>query len=1323
MFKTILSSLNKAFLKVKPSRQEINNFQHNLQELNNQITSNLTETEEYHKNNLANFFKHTYYHPNYYINTRESHDLVIHNGKNAQSSVGVIIETKSPTNNHEMINFDRFNCKALQQLIFYYLQARVIDKNLELKHLIITNCLDFYVFSADVFERLFYQNKTLIKQFDDFINHRLVSHNRNFFYENISQNAIKQVENDLKANCIHFKLKDCLLKEDEKELIILAKFFSPQHLLKQPFANDSNSLDEGFYSELLHIIGLAEVKEGSKKIIQRLPENQRHSPSLIENTINQLDISEKVHYLDNPEEYGENYPQRLFNIALELVITWVNRILFLKLLEAQLIRYNSSNSSNPPLPVGEGLGVRVDFHFLNSKIIGNFNDLESLFFQVLAKQNHERKGDIQAKFAHIPYLNSSLFEVTEIERKTIGISSLNYHTELKLYAHTVLKDTQGKPLTQPQKTLDYLFNFLSAYDFSSEGSLEIQEDNKTLINASVLGLIFEKINGYQDGSYFTPGFITMYMCRETIRRAIIDKFNQLKGWHCQTMDDLDNKIDNKQEANHIINSIKICDPAVGSGHFLVSALNEIIALKSELNILLDRQGKTIKKTDYFVTVENDELIVIDEDNQPFSYNLNNRESRRIQEALFHEKQVIIENCLFGVDININSVKICRLRLWIELLKNAYYIIPNDGVLPSPLTPLPQNNLPSPLTPLPQNNLPSPLTPLPQENLPSPLTPLPQENLPSPLTPLPQENLPSPLTPLPQNNLPSPLTPLPQERGIRGGGFSFFPLQTLPNIDINIKCGNSLISRFDLKDSISSPKVKRQIAEYKEAVKAYRNPESKQEKLRVEKVIQEIKASLTSEITGVDGISTGLRQLEGELNSLVNQTSLFGETAKEKKAREKKQKQLEKEINKLRLEIEDKKNNRIYHHGFEWRFEFPEILDDNGDFLGFDIIIGNPPYGVKLSKEEKQYLQNKFINQDYQLDTYLLFIEKGLNLLKGNGEFSYIIPNTWLFNIRYRKIRRFIIENTKINTIAHYKKSVFQDAVVDTQSLLLSKQYFTQENYQIEIKIYDNQETLTINYQNQLDWYKLQGETINIFLNQQQFKVKTKISQNGIKLGDLFKVVVGVKPYEKGKGKPPQTKLDVDKRIYDANYQIDKSYKKLLRGSDIDKFCNKWQGDRWLKYGYNLAAPRYSANFDADEKIIVRQTGDTLIATIDTEKFICMNNLHVITYDDEKNNFNLSFKYILALINSRLLDYYHYLINPEKGEALAEVKKENLEKLPIKIISEKQQKPFIEIVKQILEKKRENSEADTEELEKKIDEMVYELYGLTEEEIGIIEGRE
>jgi adenine-specific DNA-methyltransferase len=131
----------------------------------------------------------------------------------------------------------------------------------------------------------------------------------------------------------------------------------------------------------------------------------------------------------------------------------------------------------------------------------------------------------------------------------------------------------------------------------------------------------------------------------------------------------------------IVNSLKICDPAVGSGHFLVSALNEIIAIKNDLRILQDRQGKRLKE--YLVEVVNDELVITDEEGQIFEYRPGSPESQRVQEALFHEKQTLIENCLFGVDINPNSVKICRLRLWIELLKSAYYkadVVKPQGLL-------------------------------------------------------------------------------------------------------------------------------------------------------------------------------------------------------------------------------------------------------------------------------------------------------------------------------------------------------------------------------------------------------------------------------------------------------------------------------------------------------------------------------------------------------------------------------------------------------------------------------------------------------------------
>ena len=828
-------ALNKAFLKVKPNRENIETFKTNLIKLLDQ--TNEIESEEFHKNLVSDFLKNTYYSSNHFINTKGRNDLVIHNGKDAKSSVGVILEAKKPTNKSEMLKVDNLNTKAFQELVLYFLRERITGKNLEIRYLVATNIHEWFIFDAIAFEQMFAQNRALVKQFIDFEEGRLSSTKTDFFYKQIAEPAIAHIKDEITFTHFDIRHYEGFLRDegqDDRELIALFKLLSPEHLLKLPFANDSNRLDKAFYSELLYIIGLTETKVGSKKLIERKKENDRDSGSLIENAINQLDSLDKISRLEKPEQFGDSYQDRLFNVGLELAITWINRVLFLKLLEAQLIKYHKGDKS---------------FSFLSLTKVQNYDDLNSLFFSVLARKQSDRVESVKKVFANVPYLNSSLFEPTEVEHSTIFISNLRDES-LPIFLSSVLKDSNGRRRSGRLNALEYLFEFLNAYDFSSEGSEEIQEENKTLINASVLGLIFEKINGYKDGSFFTPGFITMYMCRETIRRAVVQKFNDIKGWDCQDIDQLYDKIKDKQEANEIINGLRICDPAVGSGHFLVSALNEIIAIKSELKILLDGKGKTLR--DYQVEVVNDELIVTDDDGKLFEYNPTSKESQRIQETLFHEKQTIIESCLFGVDINPNSVKICRLRLWIELLKNAYYEADNE-------------------------------------------------------------------------------------------------LETLPNIDINIKCGNSLISRFaldaDLKSALN--KNRHTIDGYRKAVQTYRNAENKEQKREMERLINDIKGNFKITLQGTDPNKTKLRRLEGEIYNLENQTLLLEPTKEEKKAQEKKIAKLNNEIDKLRAEIEDVESGRIYENALEWRFEFPEVLNDEGAFIGFDVVIENPPYGLIL----------------------------------------------------------------------------------------------------------------------------------------------------------------------------------------------------------------------------------------------------------------------------------------------------------------------------------------------------------------------------------------
>lgn len=339
-------SLNKAYLKVKPHRDEIDKFKSNLIKFFDQISE--SESEEYHKNISADLLKDTFYSPTYFINTKGRSDLVIHLTNYVDDPVGVVLEVKNPSNKSEMVNKENLNVKAFHEILLYFLRERILEQNTQIKHLIITNIFEWYIFDAISFDRIFVRNNQLIRTFSDFENGRLASKTTDFFYKEIAYPFIENSECELECSYFDIREFESTLRnqhKDDKHLIALFKILSPEHLLKLPFVNDSNTLDKRFYSELLHIIGLSERKAGSKYIIERLPDDKRYSGSLIENAITQLDYLGKIGRLNNPEQYGESYQDRIFSVSLELVLNWINRILFLKLLEAQLLNYHNNDTS------------------------------------------------------------------------------------------------------------------------------------------------------------------------------------------------------------------------------------------------------------------------------------------------------------------------------------------------------------------------------------------------------------------------------------------------------------------------------------------------------------------------------------------------------------------------------------------------------------------------------------------------------------------------------------------------------------------------------------------------------------------------------------------------------------------------------------------------------------------------------------------------------------------------------------------------------------------------------------------------------------------
>ena len=930
---TIAKSLNKAYRQVPVERPVFNIFKAQLSNYYKQISS--IDTEEKLKGDLMDFLKFTFYSQNYKVSPNGDIDCAIHLGVNVTDPVGVIIEVKKPTNATEMITKEDLNRKALQELLLYYLRERHIKKNILLKQLIVTNVYEYFVFDAHEFERIFYSNKKLIKRFEEFNAGALTSEKTDFFYKEIAADFIANVLDQITYTWFDIrKYKQFLDTGNDKRIIELFKFFSPEHLLKKRFQNDSNSLNTKFYSELLYIIGLEEVveKDSKKHIITRRKEVERNQASLLENTITILDSEDWLDNVKDRYSFGKIRQEQLFGVALALTIGWANRILFLKLLEAQLVKYHKGDQS---------------YAFMRPSVIPDYDELNKLFFQVLAKRITDRSESINTKYGKVPYLNSSLFEISPLERQTIRISSLD-NSELPLFNGTVLKDGQ-KPRYDKLPTLRYLLEFLDAYDFSSEGSEEVQEQAKTLINASVLGLIFEKINGHRDGSVFTPGAVTMYMSREAIQQTVVRRFNEEMGWSCKDYEALKNKdIEDYVHANAVVDSLRICDPAVGSGHFLVSVLNEVIYTKYDLGILIDGSGKRIKKQDYSIDIENDELLISDEDGNPISYIPGNQESQRIQETLFNEKRKIIENCLFGVDINPNAVNICRLRLWIELLKNAYYTKESD----------------------------------------------------------------------------------------------YTELETLPNIDINIKVGNSLLHRFNLGQDISEILRKSgiSISAYRKAVSDYKNAHSKEEKHDLEDYLRQIKGNLRTQIGLKDPKVVSLNKLNADLDNLLA-PQLFEISKKEQAQRDKQAKDLQAKISKIQAEVDEIKDNKIFVGAFEWRIEFPEVLDEDGRFVGFDCVIGNPPY-IQLQKmgADADTLQ-KMNYETYERtgDIYCLFYEMGMKLLKPGALLSFITSNKWMRANYGKSLREHLSSKYNPTLLIDFANNkIFDSATVLVNILSLEK---------------------------------------------------------------------------------------------------------------------------------------------------------------------------------------------------------------------------------------------------------------------------------------------
>ncbi|EOA4964151.1 Eco57I restriction-modification methylase domain-containing protein [Campylobacter coli] len=1257
--------LNPYYRKKPILEAELNEFIKALKDYKTSLENNLKNNEDsLVANALSKFFENLHF---------ECEIKSIHKGNSGidlalkkDKQIQVIIEAKLP-HSKEFFSQSKPNCKALHECILYYLRERKA-LNSSLKHIIITDFYRFYIFKADLFEELFNKNKYFKEAFENF--ERKDSHfkgNTDEFYKEcekllssekyLDSITRKDLFDEPSLKGVFIDLKPILEQEKPSfsKLKPLFKIFHKDFLLSEFNPNDANSLNNAFYKELLYILGLCESKQNSKLIIAKSQESKEEQGTF--------------YTAINSKLKEEN-----FETILKLLILWLNRILFLKLIESNLVRFNDDKN----------------LKFLNFKKIPDFDKLSELFFEILAKGRSARK---KSEFAYLPYLNSSLFEKQSIEN-TLEISNLNNDLKLNYYKNTVLKDDKCKAKKGQVGLLEYLFEFLDSFDFGSDDEQSEILSQKELISSSVLGNVFEKLNGYKEGSFYTPSFITSYMCKESITKVVLDKFNAQFDLDAKDISELRKSLrkEDKKAQKELLNSIKICDPAVGSGHFLVSALNVMLSIYDELN-LFDEE--------FYLEVQNDEILITNHKGEFIEYKRPSTpkdKAHLIQQELFHTKKDIIENNLFGVDINPNSCEITKLRLWIELLKHSFYQSFDD------------------------------------------------------------EN--------------------------------YHDLKTLPNIDINIKCGNSLVSYFETGKSLSHyPNIKERINKYKRIVKDYKEGFYTDKNL-IAKEIKNLQESFKN-FCLKDKFNKEIKQLTNGANEYSKK---YGDFLADEHHDEKfksffsknmfefsfDEKVAIKEFANLKKEY-DNIFNLESNHPFEWRFEFPEILDDDGNFKGFDLIIGNPPY-IKEAENKELFTNTKKL-RTYQgkMDIWYHFVGRGFDILKNNGYLAFIATNNWVTNSGAKKLRNIVLEESQILSLVDFSSfMVFDSASIQTMIMSFQKTK-PPKNYEFhfakittQTPIYEdalsllknektqNNEILKINLtpkkfiDKTLNFTKSDYEELfNKIQKYGKFYLEEKEVANGIhphydfinnrinsNHNFAFKIgqgIFGLSEEEKEKLKLTKLENNLVKPYYDTqnflkfffkknNHQwliyTNSSFKNPNSMDDypnlkkhLDKFQNVITSDN---KPYGLHRARDEKFFTGSPRIVALRkcVGEPKFSYVDFDCYVSATFYVIKTQ-------RINVKYLTAILNSKLIAFWLKHKGKMQGNNY-QIDKEPLLNIPIVTINSKNQKladELINLVDEILKAKEQDKNANTQELENKINSLVYKLYNLTEDEIKIIENKE
>jgi hypothetical protein len=464
------------------------------------------------------------------------------------------------------------------------------------------------------------------------------------------------------------------------------------------------------------------------------------------------------------------------------------------------------------------------------------------------------------------------------------------------------------------------------------------------------------------------------------------------------------------------------------------------------------------------------------------------------------------------------------------------------------------------------------------------------------------------------------------------------------------------------------------------------------------------------------------------------------------------------INKLKAEIEEIKSNKVFENAFEWRFEFPEVLNDNGDFVGFDVVIGNPPY---IRQEEitwmKQYLELNYSTFTGTADLYVYFVELGLNLLKSSGAFIYILPNKWM-RAGYGSALRSKLKDVALHQIIDFGDlPVFEEAT--TYPCIL---HFSASNPQT---VFEAVQVDTLDYPNGMNGY-IDSEKYEVIqsslgksgwtlIDNQSQKLMEKIRSAGVPLseyveGKIYRgVLTGlneafvinentkqqliredplsaeiIKPFLAGRDIKRYQQPNSNKYLIFTRRGIEiEKYPAIL--NHLEKFKDRlvpkhkdWKGKNWsgrkpgsYKWYEIQDAVDYYEQFKQVKILWPGITDNITSFAFDEQQFFGNDNNQLIISPS---------KYLLAILNSSVSNFLLRNICDFVRGGFVRLKIAYVSQIPIPSATDEQYTSISNIVAQILKTRKANQKANTTSLEKEIDQLVYGLYGLSEEEIGIIE---